>query len=149
MLRDSAYPSRRMLLAGLGAGVVGAIGAAASAAPVLRLAAPTRTTPSLQAGGLAEWTATVGEKFTLTTANGSHTLKVVSATAFPASGTRPPTLTRTEAFSVLFELVGGPQLPSGDSPLYQLTHRTYAPLPIYLSAPIAFGLGTRVAAVFN
>jgi len=149
MLRDSAYPSRRMLLAGLGAGVVGAIGAGASAAPVLRLAAPTKTVPSLQSAGLAEWTATVGDRFTLVTAYGSHTLKVVSVTAFAASGTRPPTLTRTQAFSVLFELVGGPQLPSGDSPLLELTHRTYAPLPIYLGAPIAVGLATRVAAVFN
>lgn len=156
MPRDSAYPSRRMLLAGLGAG---AVGVAAAAAPILslRLSPSTsgrpaswwdRTFLSLQAAGLAEWKGVVGETFTLNSPNGSHLLKVVAVTAFPASGSRPQTLGRSQAFSVVFESQGGPPLPAADR-LYALAHRSYPSLPIYMSAPAALGQKTRLAAVFN
>src|SRR3982751_2742026 len=107
MSRDSAYPNRRMLLAGLGAGAIGAV---AAAAPVLTLRLADsrlgrsaswwdRTFVSLQAAGLAEWTAVVGETFTLTTASGSHLLRIASVAAFPRSGTRPTSLARSQAFA--------------------------------------------------
>jgi uncharacterized protein DUF6916 len=156
MLRESAYPSRRMLLAGLGAG---AVGVAASAAPVLSLR-PTgalsggsaswwdRTFLSLQAAGLSEWGATVGQTFTLGTPNGSHLLRVAAVTAFPGSGPRPATLGRSQAFFVVFESGAGPSLPAGDS-VYQLAHSTYPSLPIYMSAPSTVARKTRLVAVFN
>ena len=152
---ESAYPSRRMLLAGLGAG---AVGVAAAAAPILSLRlAPTsgqptswwdRTFLSLKAAGLAEWTSVVGESFNLDTPNGSNVLKVVAVTAFPASGPRPSTLARSQAFSVAFELLSGPALPAGDR-VYEVAHLSYPSLPIYMSAPVTVGQKTRLVAVFN
>lgn len=156
MPRNSAYPSRRMLLAGLGAGAVGAV---AAAAPILslRLAGPgsggpaswwDRSFQSLKSAGLAEWSGTVGETFTLETLNGSHMLRIVAVTAFARSGSRPTSLGRSQAFSVAFESIAGPALPATDR-LYQLVHRSYPPLPIYMSAPSRVAQKTRLIAVFN
>ena len=152
MARESAYLNRRMLLAGLGAG---AVGAAASAAPILGLRVVSgdssrpaswwdRTFLSLQSAGLAEWSAVVGESFAL----GTNVLKVVAVTAFPRSGSRPATLGRSQAFSVAFELVSGPALPAADL-VCQLVHRSYPPLPIYMGAPSKVAQKTRLTAVFN
>lgn len=151
-----ARPDRRMLLAGLGAG---AVGAAAAAAPVLSLRFADsrlgrsaswwdRTFLSLQSAGLAEWTAIVGETFTLATARGNHLLRIAAVVAFPRSGPRPATLARSQAFSVTFETVAGPALPAVDS-LYQLTHPSYPSLPIYLGLPVTLGAKSRLIAVFN
>lgn len=157
MLRDSAFLSRRrLLLAGLGAG---AVGAAAVAAPVLtlRLAGGSsgrpaswwdRTFQSLHSAGLSEWSGVVGETFTLNSANGSHILRIAAVTAFPRSGSRPQALGRSQAFSVVFESMAGPPLPATDR-LYQLVHRSYPPLPIYMGAPSAIAKKTRLIAVFN
>ncbi|HYJ84401.1 MAG TPA: hypothetical protein VEW26_16350 [Allosphingosinicella sp.] len=142
-----------MLLAGLGAG---AFGVAASAAPVLRLAPSSgkpaswwdRTFLSLQAAGLAEWTSVVGQTFILETPAGRHGLKVAAVTAFAASGPRPRTLGRSQAFSVAFESLGGAPLPAGEG-MYRLAHGTHPSLPIFMSAPTAFGRKTRLIAVFN
>ncbi len=156
MQRDSAFLSRRVLLAGRGAGAVGAV---AAAAPVLslRLAGAgagrraswwDRTFRSLQAAGLAEWSGVVGETFTLDSLNGSHMLRIVAVTAFPGSGPRPATLGRSQAFSVVFESIAGPPLPATDR-VYQLVHRSYPPLPLYMGAPTGVGQKSRVIAVFN
>lgn len=156
MSKDYARPNRRMLLAGLGAG---AVGAAAAAAPILSLrlvdggvGRPAswwdRTFLSLHSAGLAEWTATVGETFALATPNGSHLLRIAAVTAFPRSGRRPASLARSQAFSVTFEALSGPPLPAADS-LYQLTHRSYPPLPIYIGAPLKLRHKTQLIAVFN
>lgn len=156
MPRDSAFLSRRMLLAGLGAG---AAGAAAAAAPVfsLRFAASSpgrpvswwdRTFLSLNAAGLSEWSGVVGETFSLESLNGSHMLRVVAVTAFPGSGSRPVALGRSGAFSVVFESIAGPPLPAEDR-LYQLVHRSYPALPIFMGAPSGVGRKTRLIAVFN
>lgn len=156
MQRDSVFLNRRMLLAGLGAG---AVGAAAATGPVLSLRSAAgapgrpaswwdRTFYSLQGAGLAEWSAAVGETFTLETLNGRHMLRVVAVTAFPRSGPRPPELGRSQAFSVVFEPVAGPALPADDR-VYQLVHRSYPPLPIYMGVPASLGQKTRLIAVFN
>jgi hypothetical protein len=145
-----------MLLAGLGAG---AVGVAAAAAPILSLrlvgsdsGRPAswwdRTFLSLQSAGLAEWSAVVGESFDLRTANGSHVLRVAAVTAFPRSGSRPSTLARSQAFAVAFEAVSGPPLPATDR-MYQLAHRSYPSLPVYMGAPARAGQKTRILAVFN
>jgi hypothetical protein len=145
-----------MLLAGLGAGVVGA---AAAAAPILSLRLADsgsgrpaswwdRTFLSLKSAGLAEWTAIVGETFSLATPNGSHLLRIAAVAAFPKSGPRPAALARSQAFSVVFEALSGPSLPAADR-LYQLTHRSYPPLPIYMGAPVTLGQKARLIAVFN
>jgi hypothetical protein len=145
-----------MLLAGLGAGAVGAV---AAAAPVLslRLAGSPiggagswwdRTYLSLQSGGLAEWSGIVGETFTLVTAKGTHLLRIAAVAAFPRSGQRPTSLARSQAFSVTFETVAGPPLPAADR-LYQLTHSAYPPLPIYMGIPVTVGQKSRLIAVFN
>jgi hypothetical protein len=145
-----------MPLAGLG---VGAVGAAAAAAPILSLrltASPPvaggswwdRTFLSLQSGGLAEWSALLGETFTLHSPSGTHLLRIAAVAAFPRSGSRPSSLGRSQAFSVAFELAAGPALPTTDR-LYELTHRSYPPLPIYMGAPVAAGAKSRLNAVFN
>lgn len=145
-----------MLLAGLGAG---AVGAAAAAAPMLSLRLADgrlsraaswwdRTFLSLQSAGLAEWTAVVGETFTLATAKGNHLLRIAAVTAFPRSGQRPTSLGRSQAFSVIFETVAGPVPPAVDA-VYQLTHSVYPALPIYMGKPIAAGSKARLIAVFN
>ena len=145
-----------MLLAGLG---VGAVGVAASAAPVLSLRLTTtnsgttaswwdRTFLSLASGGMAEWSQVVGQTFSLVSPNGSHLLKVAAVTAFSQSGTRPPTLGRSQAFSVAFELVSGPALPATDR-LYEIVHPSYPSLPIYMGVPVGLAQKTRLIAVFN
>lgn len=158
---DSGLLSRRVLLAGLGAGAVGAVGALTPGAPVLGLGSAAndapgrqgaswwnRTSVSLQAAGLDEWSGAVGETFTLKTPNGSHGLRVAAVTAFPKSGARPATLGRSQAFSVVFEAIAGPALPATDS-LYRLVHGSYPPLSIYMSAPTRLGQASRLIAVFN
>ena len=156
MLRDATYPSRGTLLAARGPGACGLGGAAA---PILNLrlspSAGGRTAsprngalPSLQAGGLAEWKSVVGETFRLTGPDGSHALKVVAVTAFAASGPRPATLGRSEAFSVVFESLGGSPLPATDR-LYELAHRAYPSPPISMGAPTRIGRKVRLSAVFN
>ncbi len=145
-----------MLLAGLGAG---AVGAAAAAAPVLslRFAGDSsgrraswwdRTFQSLHSAGLSEWRGLVGEIFTLDSVNGRHMLRIAAVTAFPRSGSRPASLGRSQAFSVLFESIAGPPPPATDR-LYQLVHRSYPPLPVYMGAPSAGGQTIRLLAVFN
>jgi hypothetical protein len=156
MSRDSALLSRRLLLAGLGAG---AVGAAAAAAPVLGLRAARgasarpaswwdRSFQSLESAGIAEWTAVVGETFGVETLNGSHWVRIAAVTAFPASCSRPAGLGRSQAFSVAFEPVAGPPLPAADG-LYRLMHRAYPPLSVHMGAPSGFGGKTRLIAVFN
>lgn len=148
--------SRRLLLVGLGAG---AVGAAAAAAPVLGLrAARGASAPpasrwdlsfqSLQTAGLGEWTALVGETFSVETPNGSHWLRVAAVTAFPPTGSRPAGLGRSQAFSVAFEPVAGPPLPATDS-LYRLVHRAFPPLSVHIGAPSGLGGKARLTAVFN
>ncbi len=156
MLRESAYPSRRMLLAGLGAGAAG-VAIAATPVPSLALLDDEsegsgswwdRTFQSLQTAGLAEWSAMVGEAFTLNAARGSHLVKVAAVTAFPRSGPRPATLGRSQAFYVVFESVAGPSLPAADN-VYQLAHASYPPLPVFMSAPWTVARTTGLVAVFN
>ncbi|MEA3065316.1 MAG: hypothetical protein QOJ27_1768 [Sphingomonadales bacterium] len=145
-----------MLLAGLGAG---AVGVAAAAAPVLSLrlaGGPSasvgswwdRTFLSLPTAGLGEWTALVGQTFTLETAKGTHLLRIAAVAAFPKSGTRPSSLGRSQAFSVTFETAAGPALPATDN-LYQLGSSAYPPLPIYMGAPVTAGQKSRLIAIFN
>jgi hypothetical protein len=156
MLRDSAYPSRRMLLAGLG---VGAAGVAVAATPVPSLVLMgdesqdsgswwNPTFHSLQAAGLTEWSAMVGETFSLARGRGSHLVRVAAVTAFPRSGRRPAALGRSQAFYVVFESVAGPALPAADG-IYQVAHSSYPSLPIYMSAPWTVGRTTGLIAVFN
>lgn len=157
MQRDSAFVSRRLLLAGLGAGAVGAV---AAAAPILnlRLAAGSATSKSaswwdrtfhaLHSAGLAEWGALVGETFALESPNGSHLLRIAAVTAFPRSGSRPQTLARSQAFSVVFESIGGPSLPPKDG-VYQIAHRSFPALPLYMGAPTRLAQKIRLIAVFN
>jgi hypothetical protein len=157
--RDSALLSRRILLAGLGVGAIGAVGALSGGAPALGVRRGAgasadgeswwdRTSVSLRAAGLDEWSGAVGRTFTAASPNGSHKLRVAAVAPFAPSGRRPAALGRSEAFSVVFELVGGPRLPAADG-LYELIYGAYSALPVYMSAPFGSGRGTRLIAVFN
>jgi hypothetical protein len=107
-----------------------------------------RNFQSLHTAGLGEWGGLVGETFALDSPNGSHLLRIAAVTAFPKSGSRPATLARSQAFSVVFESIGGPPLPATDS-VYQLVHRSFPPLPLYMGTPTRLALKTRLIAVFN
>jgi hypothetical protein len=151
MPQDSAFLDRRTLLAGLGAGAaVAATPAFArplAGAPAARPSWLGGTFSPLHSAGLAEWRAAIGETFAMKSPNGSHELRVAAVTAFPKSGSRPASLDRSHAFSVVFEAVAGPPLPATDS-LYRLVHRAYPSLPVYMGAPVGPGLGSLIA-VFN
>lgn len=138
-----------MLLAGLGAG---AVGIAAAATPIVGLGRTAsgrdRAFLSLQRAGLDEWRSVVGETFSLVSPGGSRSVRVIAVNAFAATGRRPRTLGRSEAFSVLFEAAAGPPLPAGDR-LYELAHRSLPSLPILMGAPSTSGDRTRLVAVFN
>ena len=152
--RDSALLSRRVLLAGLGAGAVGAatpalgLGLAAGSASARDGSWWDRAFVSLQAAELDGWTGVVGETFALKSPNGSHLVRVASVTPFARSGPRPAKLARSRAFSVAFETVAGPPLPAADR-VYQLVHASHPPLPVYMGAPVEVGSTTRLIAVFN
>ena len=155
MSRAAAFlPTRRLLLAGLGLGAVGV--AAAPFAGLSWMQAGSRRTatwwdkvfPTLKNAGVAEWTALVGEMFTMRTGSGDHYLRIVSVKAFPKSGARPASLGRTQAFAVVFEQMAGKPLAAADL-TFQLTHRSYPPLPIYMSAPSMVARAARLVAVFN
>lgn len=157
--RDSALLSRRILLAGLGAGAVGAVGALTGGVPALGVGRVTgapdrgdswwdRSFVSLRAAGLDEWRGAVGETFAAASPNGSHRLRVAAVTPFATSRPRPTGLGRSHAFSVVFESVGGSPLPTADS-LYELVHGAYSALPVYMGAPFRSGRASRLIAVFN
>jgi hypothetical protein len=90
----------------------------------------------------------VGERFSVETPNGPHMLRIAAVTAFPESGSRPAGLSRSQAFSIAFESISGPPLTASDR-LYQLAHRSFPPLPVYMGAPFHIGGKTRLVAVFN
>lgn len=157
--RDSALVSRRILLAGLGVGAIGAVGALSGGAPALSVRSAAGgsgredswwnpTSVSLRAAGLDEWAGAVGETFTAASPNGSHNLRVAEVAPFAPSGRRPAALGRSRAFSVVFESVGGTPLPAADG-LYELVHGAYSALPVYMGAPFRSGRAIRLIAVFN
>ena len=153
---NQARPSRRNLLLGLGGG---AVAAAAAAAPILDLTwvkaaskRPSswwdRTFFSLRNGGVDDWSRLAGETFTLGGEKGALTLKLAAVKSFPGGGVRPASLGRSKAFAAVFEGAGTAKAPEGDR-IYQLTHRLYPPIEIYMSPTVRNGAKVQLLAIFN
>jgi hypothetical protein len=148
--------SRRNLLLGLGGG---SVAAAAIAAPVLQLAlakggtAKTaswwdRTFSSLRDGGVQEWSALVGESFSLAAPGGATALKLIAVKAMPSTGLRPKSVARAQAFRAVFETAASARVPAGDR-IYELTHRAHSPLQMYMSPSVLAGKKAQLVAIFN
>ena len=147
--------TRRNLLIGIG---LGTIGAGALAAPALRLSWSAlaskrgaswwdRMFVSLRHGGLQDWSAIIGESFTVVGERGQSSLKLVAVKALKAAGRRPREVARSHAFAAVFEGERD-RSPQGDR-VYIFTHPAYPPLDIYMGEQVDLGGRVRLEAVFN
>jgi hypothetical protein len=146
--------TRRNLLVALG---VGSVGAAALAGPTLNLAASStggsqagwweRLFVSLAEGSVEEWSAIRGQVFSVEGENGTVPVLLSEVKLLPSKGTRPPEVSRQQAFSLVFLAAPG-KAPGGDS-TYRLTHASYPPLDIYIDPARRLPKGVRLTAVFN
>lgn len=132
--------TRRDLLAGLGAGLIGSV---AGAAPI---AAATRSrsggaAPDLERAGIDHWAARVGTRFDLA-AGGS--LRLAAVEPLCSGG---PTPSRSQCFAAVFEAAGG-EMPAGDA-TFVIAPAGGRPMPLFLSARHAARGRARLVAVFN
>ncbi|HZF95138.1 MAG TPA: hypothetical protein VEZ20_09725 [Allosphingosinicella sp.] len=129
--------TRRHLLAGLGAGLIG------GAAPAL--AAPVRgartAAADLARGGMSDWAAHVGTRFAIA---GGGTLRLVSVEPLCSGG---PTPARSQCFAATFEAAGG-AAPEGGATVFLAAPGAGA-MPLYLGPRSAAGGRFRLVAVFN
>ena len=150
-----SLPTRRALLTGL----VLAGGGAAVAASALKLSWAgsvskkgaawwDRTFLSLRNGGVAEWSATVGEAFKIPGPKGAVKLVVAAVTPFQTKGARPASLGRSSAFAVVFESKTPDFVPDGDM-IYELAHATHPALAIHMGRKVVTGNRARLTAIFN
>ncbi len=150
-----SLPTRRALLTGL----VLAAGGAAVAASALKLSWAgsgakkgaawwDRTFLSLRNGGVAEWSATLGEPFKIPGSGGSVKLVVAAVKPYETKGARPASLGRSSAFAVVFESKTPDLVPDGDT-VYELSHPTYPALPIHVGPKVVVGNRARLTAIFN
>ena len=147
--------TRRNLLLALGAG---SIGAAAVAAPKLRLNLKKKGSHgvfgwwerlfiSLEHGSVTEWSEVVGQTFTIEGENGPVAAKLAELKLLPSTGTRPASCSRKQAFALSFETAAG-QTPAGDR-AYRVLHKSFPPLNIFVGAPSQAAKGMKLLAVFN
>jgi hypothetical protein len=140
-----ADSTRRSLL--MGAGALLAAAAAPAAAASTRMGAGMDTDRgqarpvNLAHGGLEDWQAMVGERFSL--ASGAA-LRLVSVTPH-AEKARPSALKRRHGFTAVFESAG--QTPEGNR-TYWLGSQGVAPLPVFLGRP-SEGPKPQLVAVFG
>jgi hypothetical protein len=133
--------TRRHLLAGLGAGL---IGGAAGVSPAL--AAPVRgarkaAAADLARGGMADWAAHVGTRFAIA---GGGALRLVSVEPLCSGG---PTPARSQCFAATFEAAGG-GVPEGGATVVVAAPGAGA-MPLYVGARSAVNGRERLVAVFN
>jgi hypothetical protein len=154
MEKTGYFLSRRKLLIGLGGVAAGA--AALMASPfrsiiAMRTRELVRNQPmlrrlllSLAAAGYDEWLDQVGTVFT---ASGGTGLKLVAVTAFNSAGLRPIGLARDRAFIAKFDVQNRGTM-AGDL-IYTVSHPSYGPFQIFLSASSDPNLPHRMTALFN
>jgi len=131
--------TRRSLLGGLGAGIVG--GAAATFSITPAAASVPRAARDLARGNMTDWSAHVGERFSLA---GGGVLRLVAVEPLSSGGRSP---SRSQCFAAVFEASGGPA-PHG-SATYILASASAAPMPLYLGEAAEVRGGKRLVAVFN
>lgn len=131
--------TRRHLLAGLGAGL---IGTAAGAAPLKAAAAVGRSPATdLERAGIAEWSAHVGARFDVA---GGGSLRLVAVEPLGSGGPMP---SRSQCFAAVFEGAAGP-VPEGNATL-AVAAPGARPMPLYFGARFPAGRRSRLIAVFN
>ncbi|HEY0149520.1 MAG TPA: hypothetical protein VGB70_11030 [Allosphingosinicella sp.] len=152
---DATDKTRRNLLLALG---VGSIGAAAAAAPLLKLNLAkksgkknlswwVRTFSSLEHGGVSEWQNVVGQTFSIEGEHGPVRATLSGVKLLSSKGARPASVGRKQAFALQFQTAVG-QAPAGDR-TYRVTHSAFPPLDMFLDAPTAMARGMKLTAVFN
>jgi hypothetical protein len=130
--------TRRHLLGGLAAGLVGAAATApAIAAPLSRR----RAAADLERGGIADWSGEVGALFAVA---GGGTLRLTAVEPLCSGG---PTPSRATCFAAHFEAVAGP-VPEGGA-THALAPRSGPAMPLFLGARASVGGRERLVAVFN
>ena len=133
--------TRRHLLAGLGAALIGGAATAAPAAWASTLGARKGSTVDLARAGMTQWAALVGTRFDVA---GGAALRLVAVEPLCSGG---PTPARSRCFAAVFEAAGGPA-PAGDATVV-LAAAGGRPMPLFLGARAAAGGRTRFVAVFN
>jgi hypothetical protein len=136
---NAAALSRRSLLTAICAGM--AASAAPAAVPGAVRAAGPRALADLQRGGLTDWQAHLGQRFSL---GSGGSLRLVAVEPLCSGG---PTPARGQCFAALFEAAAG-AAPEGDA-TYWLVSQNSAPMPLHLGAAAQVGGRTRLVAVFN
>ncbi|HEX8192356.1 MAG TPA: hypothetical protein VF552_05600 [Allosphingosinicella sp.] len=134
-MAEKARLTRRHLLAGLGAGLIGSAAAPAFAARP----APKRR--DLARGDLREWSAYVGEDFALA---GGGALRLVAVEPLCSGG---PTPSRSQCFAAVFEARAG-AAPEGEATI-ALAAPGAEPMPLYLGMRSVARGRARLVAVFN
>ena len=152
MKQTKAFLSRRNFIVALGGAVAACAvvfakplkSIVATASRELARAAPVRILPSLANADFADWADQVGVLFA---AGGGTSLKLISVTAMPAAGSRPPQLTRAQAFYLKFDVQNRGTM-AGEL-IYTLVHPRRGAFPIFLSASTEPTLPYRMSALFN
>jgi hypothetical protein len=154
MEQTESFLSRRKLMIGAGAASAAAVALVASPfkaaigtsardlvrnQPVLR-----RLLLSLANASYSEWADQIGSIFS---AGGGTNLKLVAVSAMPAPGDRPRNLGRDNAFLASFDVQHGATM-AGDL-IYTLSHASYGPFSIFLSASSNPRMPYRMTALFN
>ena len=136
--------SRRNLLAGLGAsGVVAAYALTRPSAPAVAPAKAAAQGRALATGEIDRWRQLVGTEFR---AAGLR-LNFAGVRPLTSIGERPANVTRSRAFLVVFDVLGGQQMP-GDL-IYAMSAPGYGPLDIFLTSGATSEFPNRMHAVFN
>lgn len=146
---DIEFKTRRAVMAGL----LGAVGSAAAAAPAAKLGISRGsggvrvTAASLKHGDLAAWQSAAGGTFLLAGENGPCLVKLVSVRPLGGTGERPGACTRRQGFAAQFETAAA-ATPAGDA-TYRIAHPSHGAFPIFLAAATREGSRARLVAIFN
>ena len=156
MTKEAEIVSRRGVMAGLAGTALAAGGAAVWALPTgwydSKVAAVSaswweRRRWTLATAGSREWTRLLGGAFVLFAGGREIRLWLSEVNALPSPGTRPPEVSRKQAFVAVFDS-RGVRLPVEDR-IYRVAHVRYGDLQVYLKP---FGDPSRpnlMEAVFN
>lgn len=151
-MSPSLLYSRRKLLAAVGLGGAGLVAtswtsplAAATSSPLSSAVANAQA--SIAQASLADVSALIGHTFTILNGSSPFTVTLVSATAMPASGTRPAGL-RPYAIAIAFEAPNGPAFPAGNR-TYMLQLANGAQVQLFLNAKSVTGTTGRLTAILN
>ena len=146
MQRTNGLPvSRRKIVAGLCAsGFIAACSSGGAPDPqqMEKAQPPAAQGQALATGNMDRWARMVGKAFDA----GTFRLQVAGVQPLQSEGERPPDVTRSSAFLVVFEVLAGGQMP-GDL-IYVLSSPSHV-LDVFLGSAATAEFPNRMHAVFN